>query len=198
MTSKSRLNPNKGSRQALKQLEDKGILSRQKVGLRHIIKADSTVHFVGHDIGFEWHNREIPNFYPGVERSHDVVLYNNQRAELTTTLGRPEWEGHLLDVATHFPANLLATQLMNAARAANGHLSSDTRIAYGDAVLVTDNRMHWILRSNQNQTSIEDVEMFNDTLSTPRHLLKQYGHAQIFFYTEPSQTDIVAIKLRWF
>jgi hypothetical protein len=43
----------------------------------------------------------MPNFYPGVEQTRGaVVQYNGERAELTATLGRRGWEGHLLDVGT--------------------------------------------------------------------------------------------------
>ena len=84
MKNKSRLNPNKQSRASLQLLEDKGVLHRQKVGLRHIIKANETVEYVGYNLGFDWSNRDIPNFYPGVDQTYGtVVQYNNARAELT-------------------------------------------------------------------------------------------------------------------
>jgi hypothetical protein len=115
MAKTSRLNPNKDSRSALKQLQQKCLLHRQKVGLRHVIKTDGTVHYVGYDVGYDWYNRHMPNFYPGLEQTYrSVVQYNGERVELTAALGRKGWEGHILDVGTHFEPNPLATQLLAA------------------------------------------------------------------------------------
>jgi hypothetical protein len=137
----------------------------------------------------------MPNFYPGVDQTRGaVVQYNGERAELTATLGLRGWEGHLLDVGTHFPPNPLATQLL-AARYGTGYRPPNLPIVYGDAVLVTDNRMHWFFRPYN--MSIEDVERTNDALSTPRDLIKDAGSAHIFFHTEPNQKDIIVLMMHW-
>ena len=48
MATKNRLNPNPESRATLKQLEQRGILRREKVGIRNIIRAETdTVEPVG-------------------------------------------------------------------------------------------------------------------------------------------------------
>jgi hypothetical protein len=176
-------------------LQDKRLLTREKVGLRHIIKTDGTVQYVGYDIGFTWDNRELPNFYPGVQQTDCVVQYNNQRADLSATIGRMGWEGHVLDVGTHFPPNPLATKLLNPVQASAVVASRPLPIVYGDAVLVTDNRMHWVFRPYH--VSIEDVEAFNDTLLTPRDLIIGTYRATIFFHTEPNQNDLMAFMMRW-
>jgi hypothetical protein len=195
MKNKSRLNPNKQSRASLKLLEDKGILHRQKVGLRHIIQTDGTVQHVGYDLGSNWYSSNLPNYYPGVSQTYGtVVQYNNARAELTATLGRKGWEGHILDVGTHFPPNPLATQLWTD-QLQSASLPYSDSVIYGDAVLVTDNRMHWTLRPRN--ASVEDLEIFDEMLSTPRDLIVRGDYAQIFFHTEPNQNDIVALMMRW-
>jgi hypothetical protein len=74
----------------------------------------------------------MANFYPGVAQTYGTaVSYHGQRAELTATLGRPGYKGHILDVSTHFQLNPLATKLLKAA-------SSPTAChdeVYGDAIL---------------------------------------------------------------
>jgi len=195
MSRQSRLKPNKDSQSALKQLEKKGVLNRHKVGLRHVIKADGTVDYIGYNIGYDWRNRHMPNFYPGADQTHGaVVQYNGERAELTATLGRTGWEGHVLDVGTHFPPNPLATQLL-ATQYNTGYQPPNLPIVYGDAVLVTDNRMHWFFWPYN--VSIDDVERTNDNLSTSRDLIKDGASAHIFFHTEPNQKDIVTLMMHW-
>jgi hypothetical protein len=196
MTKKSRLNPNKTSRATLKQLQDKGILERMKVGLRHIIKSDGIVVPLGPNIGFPTSDKHMPNFYPGAARTYSaVVTYNGERAELSATLGRQNYEGHVLDVSSHFPCNQLATDLLVASFTSSylGYEANST--VYGDAVLVTDNRMHWVFRPYG--AAAEDVEDFNELLSTSRKLYKDGNRTWIFFDEEPNQADIVALKMRW-
>ncbi|MBM6582701.1 hypothetical protein ILT44_21075 [Microvirga sp. BT689] len=191
MAPKSRLNPNKESRLALKQLQDKKILIRQKVGLRHAIKSDGSVEFLGYDVGY-YH---MANFHPGVARAHTVVQYNNARAELTATLGTPGYEGHILDISKHFPQNPLATQLLAAARSKAGFPSSSAPTVYGDAILVTDNRMHWML--HPYRASLEDIERCHDMLTTPRDLISSRTSACVFFHEEPNQSDILTLNMHW-
>jgi hypothetical protein len=193
---KSRLNPNKGSRSTLRQLQDKGVLDRQKVGLRHIIKPEGAVQPAGFDVGFPWDQRDLPNFYPGCDRVHVVTEYNGQRAELLATVGRSGYEDHVLDVSAHFPSNQVATDLLTVAyqnRQFGGYRQND--IVYGDAVLTTDNRMHWVFRPYK--VPADEVRDFDMLLSTPRTLLDEGNRVWIFFHEEPHQSDIVAFKMRW-
>src|SRR3712207_6149883 len=112
----SRLNPKKSSRSTLEILQDKRILHRIKVGLRHVVKPDQSVQHLGLNIGHPPESRSMPNFYPGTAQIYGtVVRYSGQRAELTATLARPGYKGHILDVSTHFPLNPLATTLLRAA-----------------------------------------------------------------------------------
>jgi hypothetical protein len=196
MTKKSRLNPNKASRPTLKELEEKRILVREKAGLRYIIRADGAVDDAGYSTGYEYDGYNLPNFYPGAERTWGtVVKYQDQRAELTATVGRKLWAGHILDIGTHFPVNHLATQLLAQSRVDNGSKADDGPTVYGDAVLVTDMRMHWLFRPYN--VTLEDLETFDAMLSTPRDLIKSNGRGHIFFHVEPCQKDLVAFKMRW-
>ncbi|HEV2559315.1 MAG TPA: hypothetical protein VGU45_11865 [Microvirga sp.] len=167
-----------------------------RVGLRHIIKTDGTVEALGYDIG-PLPNGKLSNFHPGAAQTYQsVVDYHGQRAELSATLGREDYQGHILEVSTHFPRNQLATDLLGAAGMPwlTGPHQSPT--AYGDAILVTDNRMHWCLRPWRVQPG--EVALFDGMLTTPRSLLQSLGgHDWIFFHEEPNQTDIVSIMVRW-
>jgi hypothetical protein len=190
---KSRLNPKKNSRTTLQFLADKSILQRRKSGLRHLIKADGTVEYLGYDYVLPC-KYDLPNFHPDARRTYsDVVRYNSERAELTATLGRSGYEGHVLDVSAHFPRNALATDLLAAARTAASMPSDD--IAYGDAILVFDNRMHWTLEAGWGARTVQDLEQVNDMLQSPRTFDGDGRSACIFFHAEPSEADLVAIKL---
>jgi hypothetical protein len=192
MSKKSRLNPNKASRLCLKELQGKGILAREKVGLPHLLKPDGTVEDLGYDRGCPWDNRYMPNFYPTVARAERVLVqYKGQRVELTATMGLKDWTGHVLAVGTHFPRNDLATDLLAAA----GGGSWEDVVVDGDAVLVTDKRMHWVFRAYR--VAVDFVEMLDAMLSTPRDLIKEGNRASIFFHKEPCQSDLVTLKMRW-
>ena len=158
-----------------------------KVGLRHTLKADGTVQPLGFNVGFPWNNSNLPNFYPGSNSVHAVVQYNGERAELAATLGRTGCDGHILDVSSHFPPNPVATDLLRAAY--------QTATVFGDAVLVTDNRMHWVFRPYK--APADEVRDFDMLLTTPRTLFEDGPGPWIFFHEEPNQSDIVAFKMRW-
>ncbi len=69
MSKINRINPNREHRETLKHLEAKGILHREKVGIRHVIRATTnTVDRVGFNLsdlyGPVW-APSFPNFYPG-------------------------------------------------------------------------------------------------------------------------------------
>ena len=124
-----------------------------------------------------------------------VVKFKDQRAQLTATVGREHWAGHILDIATHFPVNHLATELLAQSRVDNGLKAHDGTTVYGDAVLVADFRMHWVFRPYN--VSLQDLEDFDAMLSTPRDLNKSNSRGHIFFHVEPHQNDIILLKMRW-
>jgi hypothetical protein len=129
-----------------------------------------------------------------VERTYGTVVeYDGGRAELTATVARENWKNHILDISTHFPENHLATQLL----AQNYPNSANYRglTAYGDAILVTDNRMHWVFRPYN--VDVDDVETFDAMLSTPRDLITLNGRAHIFFHVEPLPSDLMLFKMHW-
>lgn len=202
MATKNRLNPNPESRATLRQLEERGILQREKVGIRNIIRAATdTVEQVGFNLadlyGAVWREPALPNFCPAAVLVSGWVGYNNGRAHITATQGRDGWHGHVLDVSSHFGVNKIATDLLRQ-DCTKGACFNKTVPFYGDAVLVTDIRAHWIFRTSSPDVTAEDVELFNDMLVSPRDLLRaRWGGAWIFFHEEPCQTDLVALKLRW-
>ena len=68
---------------------------------------------------------------------------------------------------------------------------------YGDAILVTNIRMHWVF--SKSKADAEEIELFDAMLSTPRELLKPWKNSNpiIFFHEEPNYVDLVALKMRW-
>jgi hypothetical protein len=92
MLKKNRLNPNAESRATLLELDTKGILHRERVGLRNVIRAaTSTVELIGFDLdalhGPVWRNPALPNFAPGALTVSGWVGYNNGRARITAHKG---------------------------------------------------------------------------------------------------------------
>jgi len=198
---KSRLNPSPNSRATLIELQGKNVLTREVVGLRHLIRASTnTVEYVGFDLpdlyGFHY-NCDLPNFHPSVPRVQGRVTYNESRAEIIATTGRAGYQGDRLDVSAYFPINQIATDLLLQPCTKNACFSRSVPM-YGDAILVTDKRMHWVLRPWQVKASDEEIELFDLMLKTPRDLIReQSGGVWIFFHEEPSQHDLVALKMRW-
>ncbi len=202
MAKQNRLNPKPTSRPSLRSLETKGILSRELVGIRNIVRAATAS---VEPVGFNLHDlhgsctRDLQNFYPGVCYASGWVGYNGGRAEILATQGRKGYEGHLLDVSRHYPVNDLATNLLSQPCTRNGRYDPDVPV-YGDALLITDRRMHWVFRTWKREASPEEVEMFNnDMLVSPRDLIAGHGgmNPWIFFHQEPCEQDIVALMLRW-
>jgi hypothetical protein len=188
---KSRLNPNKKSRSALKSLLKKGILYRYKVGLRHIIRTNGTVELVGFNIDLPIHH-DLPNFAaPGWKAYSDVVQYCGERAELTATYTPQSWDEYVQAFGTRFEPNPLATDLLKTRR----RPGSQPLIAFGDAVLVNDNRMHFCLCSSNNKRTVDDIEFIQDMLTSPRTVFRNAHQAMIFFHAEPSQNDIMTIMM---
>jgi hypothetical protein len=201
MTKKNRLNPDPTSRTTLRSLETKGILKRERVGIRHIIRAaTNTVDRIGYNLG-ELHGRltsEFLNFHPGVQVATAWVSYDGGRAEITATQGFQGHENHILDVSRHFPVNQLATKLFGQECTKVGSYNAGLPM-HGDATLVTDIRAHWLFRTWRSDVQPDDIEEFDCLLKSPRDLIRSGGRRLpwIFFHEEPCHEDIVALKLRW-
>jgi hypothetical protein len=199
MAKSNRVKPNPASRSALADLNRRGILRREKVGIRNIVRASTgVVESVGlHHYGLYPPSERLPNFHPNAPRVSAWVTYDSGRAEITATPGHRSWAGTPYDLSSIFPLNRIAGELLH---------QSDTKCSagidpgmrfYGDAVLVTDSRMHWVFRNTQAEA--EEIEVFDAMLSTPRQILTPWQNANpvIFFLEEPNPTDLVALKMRW-
>jgi hypothetical protein len=199
MATSNRLKPDPKSRKALKDLCQRGILRREEVGIRNIIRAETGEiepvgfsHYWFHDT---W--ERLPNFHPNVPRQTAWVSYNQQRAEITVTCGNKEWYGTPYDLSAIFPVNTLADRLLR--QPDTSRISSlDPGVScYGSAILVTDNKFHYTF-SNW-KADAEDIELFDAMLSTPREVLRWSANLNpmIFFHEEPNYIDLVALKMRW-
>jgi hypothetical protein len=198
MATSNRLKPDPKSRKALKELSQKNILRRERVGIRHIIRA-ATGELEPVGLSHYWFGKTWtcePSFCRSAPRLTAWVSYSNQRAELTASyVPDGYWTHH--DLSSIPPANALSDKLL--CQPDTKYMSPQYAGAccYGDAVLVTDNRMHWIF-SNW-KADAEDIEQFDAMLSTPREVLRPWGdqHPVIFFHEEPNFVDLVALKMRW-
>jgi hypothetical protein len=89
MTKTNRMNRSPTSRATLRELERKGVLRRQRVGIRNIIRADGgEVETIGFDVnelhGSNWKNPALANF-TAAWPSEAWVGYNGGRARLIAT-----------------------------------------------------------------------------------------------------------------
>jgi hypothetical protein len=200
MSKQSRLKPDAEHRETLKYLHEKvGIIRRRKFGLRQVIEAATgAVRSVGYDlpglpsyVGAEG----LGNFHPAAPKVSAVVTYKGARAELYATQAREGYIGDRLDISCYFPENKLATALLGQPwpKVSNYHGNAPI---YGDAFLVTDNRMHWLLSAWKIPAG-ELIE-FNEGLATPRDLIDAGGrHPWIFFHEEPHCKDLLLMKMRF-
>jgi hypothetical protein len=87
MSKGNRLKPDPKSRKVLKDLSEKGVLRREKVGIRNIMHAGTGVlEPVGYShYWFRDSSERLPNFHPNAPRVTAWVDYNKQRAEITAT-----------------------------------------------------------------------------------------------------------------
>src|SRR3954454_14830765 len=106
MSSKIRTNPNPNNRPYLRDLEKDHILTREKVGIRNIIRAETGV---VEPQGFNLNvyragpQHELPNFHPNAPRWGGWVSYNGGRADITVSPGHPGWVGTKYDLSSIFP-----------------------------------------------------------------------------------------------
>lgn len=200
MTTKSRLNPNPLSRPTLKSLQEAGILRREKIGLRNIIRAGTgAVEPFGFNIGgiydFIRDEPSLSNFRTHSRREvRGLVGYGGGRAEICATSIYPAPRGFTAGLSTHSPINRLATSILK--QPCTKQTFFDPKIPmYGDAVLITDKRFHWVF--SRNQVSDTEIMEFDALLTTPRTLYKRGVTTTIVFHVEPNQNDIFTIKIAW-
>ena len=193
-----RTKPSKTSRATLRELEAKGVLTPCMTGLRHFIRAETSV---VEQRGFDhWRlgqdPERLPNFELGMMQCQAWVGYDGGRAHLTAVTGRSYGRAIRPDFHVRFPVNQLAGQLIQSPGVRGADSLPDDGLLYGDAVLVTDMRRHWILSCRNAEEG--EVEILADGMVTPRTLIKGFGVApDILFHQEPAESDLIFIKLRW-
>jgi hypothetical protein len=201
MPKKNRLNPNPANRSALLNLKKKGVLRRQQVGIRHIIRASTnTVETIGFDLTelHGWYSTGLSNFGYNTDCAIGWVTYNGGRADLRGTQGVGASKDRLRDFSRRFPVNQLATDLINQ-KCTKGVYYDPALPVRGDAALVTDMRAHWYFSCYNPNVSIQDIQDFNSMLTSPRDLIPGYSgrNPWIFFHQEPNERDIIMTMMRW-
>jgi hypothetical protein len=198
MATKSRLNPNPTSRPTLKTLQDSRILGREKIGLRNIIRATTgVVEPFGYDIdgvrNFIQNEPSLSNFRHNARELRALVGYDGARAEMLATTSYSSLHGAADDVSSHFPVNSVATGILK--QPCTKQCWFDPAIPiYGDAVLISDKRFHWVLP--KGKTSDVEFADLDAMLTTPRLISRRWwwGTAMVFL-EEPNQSDIFKIML---
>jgi hypothetical protein len=169
------------------------------IGLRNIIRATSgAVEPFGYDIGsvsdFIHNEASLRNFRQNARRTHRLVVYNGGRAEILATTKYRDWHEVRDVLSAHYPINNLATALLH--QPCTKRAWFDPKIPmYGDAVLITDRRYHWVF--SNNQATENEILAFDALLTTPRTLHKRWNGIAIVFHTEPNQADIFSTKMVW-
>jgi hypothetical protein len=165
------LKPDPKSRKVLKDLSEKGILRREKVGIRNIMHAGTGVlEPVGYShYWFRGSSERLPSFHPNAPRVAAWMDYNKQRAEITATYGHKDWSSSAYDLSSIFPANSLADMLLQQPGMRSGSDMAAKVSCNGDAILVIDAQMYWTF--SNSKADAEEIELFDAMLSTPRQIL---------------------------
>lgn len=197
MTKSNRMNRSAESRATLRELERKGVLYRERIGLRHIIRANTgLVEAIGLNVdalhGSVHDDPALPHF-KSVWPREAWVDFDGGRARLMGAQAHPWTDPSRL---RDCPANSVATALMKQSSTKGSSFYADQEVL-GDAVLVTDHREHCLLQPNCRNCTRDDLKFFGSMLSTPSSFVERWGRSSILFHEEPRELDIIAIKLRW-
>jgi hypothetical protein len=186
----------------LSYLQKKSVLRREKVGLRNIIRAHTgAVECQGLNVPFyliEPSERvRLDNFHPGSIVFSAWVSYKGRRAHIRATSGQPEWINTPCDISSHFPINNLASELLRQPCTKGLQYNLDRLTIYGDSVLITDIRDHWVFR--RYDMDQESFDLTDENLTTPRTTYRKNvaGHSAIYFHEMPNEDDLFYLKMRW-
>jgi hypothetical protein len=194
-----RTRPSKTSRGTLWELARKGVLMPSNVGIRNIVRAETgEIEEQGFDLPSLNRVREgLPAGYRfDLAECHAWVGYNGGRAHLTALRKSGYRQPHSAESPSALPINVFAGRLIQQPDVRGAfYLPVDGKL-YGNAVLVTDVRRHWIFSARK--ADAEEIELFHDMLITPKSLITGWGgELMIFFHEEPCEADLIFTKLRW-
>ena len=199
MTTKSRLKPKPENRKALQELEQSGLLYRAKIGLRNIIRADTgKIEYCGHNItgatDFIMQEPCLEHFRQAGECVSRAIHFNGRAARIFAMTDKRSSQPTKSSLGATLPVNELATELLKEPCRILEMFYAD-RPMFGDAVLITDRRMHWVLSIGGLPEN--DLRDFAAMLTTPWHLQPYHWRPELIFLEEPSLPDIMSMKLRW-
>lgn len=198
MTTINSLNPHPENRPTLKSLQECGILNREMIGLRNIIRAAiGIVEPFGYSIegiyNLTRNEPSLSNFVSGSRRDvKGLVGHAGGRAEIHVTTSYQDTHMTTNDVSMCYPVNQLATDILKQPCTKQAYFDPDIP-AYGDAVLITDRRYHWVLP--KGNSSDADFAAIDVLLTTPRTISRRWSGPGIVFLEEPNGNDIFSIML---
>jgi hypothetical protein len=199
MPKKNRLNPRSENRQDLRQLEQSGILCREKIGLRNIIRADTgEIEYCGHNItgeqNFIKQEPRLGHFGSGGECVSRSIHFKGRAARILAMTDKRGSQPAEPRLGATLPVNELASELLKEPCRTLEFFFPD-RPMYGDAVLITDNRMHWVF--SIYGLPEDDLRDFAVMLATPWEIRSSNWCPELIFLEEPSLADITTMKFRW-
>ncbi len=197
MTKANRMNRSAESRATLRELERKGVIWRERIGIRNIIRASTgLIEPIGLNIdALHGSYRDDPTLIHFRIRwpSEAWVGFNGGRARL---VGVQPYSEAKLGPLSDSPVNTIATNLLRQESTKGSSFYSDQEVR-GDAVLLTDHREHCVLQPSSRNCTPDDLSFFGSMLSTPNSIVERWGRSSILFHEEPREHDIIAMKLRW-
>jgi hypothetical protein len=199
MTKQNRLKPKPKNRKALQELEQSGLLYRAKIGLRNIIRADTgKIEYCGHNVtgvtNFIMQEPCLQHFRQVGDCVSRSLHFNGRAATIFAMTDKRGCQPTESSLGATLPVNELATELLKEPCRILEIFYPD-RPMFGDAVLITDRRMHWVL--SIVGLPEDDLRDFAAMLTTPWHLQPHRWCSELIFLEEPSLADIMALKLRW-
>lgn len=205
MSQKIRTKPNKANRHLLNSLKTARVLYTEKIGIRNIIKAgQDTIVSLGLDIPDAHGFLARPeNFHPYYPIRSAYVTHEGKSAFLSATPGHIRCAGRPGDPSTLFSPNQLADTLFRQPKPGNDTYVATMGNNYGDAVLITDVRQHWVV-SKDRLTDQSQVEDLCSGLMTPHALSSRYStslgtpaNSSIVFIEEPCEEDLLYLAMKF-
>jgi len=205
MSQKIRTKPNKANRHLLNSLKTARVLYTEKIGIRNIIKAgQDTIVSLGLDIpNAEGFLQRPDNFHPYYPIRSAYVTHEKGSAFLSATPGHIRCAGCPGDPSTLFSPNQIADTLFQQSKPGNDTYVGSMGNIYGDALLITDVRQHWIV-ANRCLVDQSEANDLCSQLITP-YVVSQRYHVPsgsfsikpIVFVQEPCEEDLIYLAMKF-
>lgn len=194
-----RTKPNKNNRPLLQSVKSAGILRTEKIGIRNIVNAERQI-VINHGLdvpNIDGKTVRPLNFHPYYPIRSNYVIHEGASAFLSATPGHIDCFGQPGDPSSLFAPNPLADELFKVSKPGNDTYVGSMGRIFGDAVLITDTRQHWVVcpRRLTAPTQADDLAA---SLTTPHLRSKSRwgtGIPDIVFLEEPCADDLIQLTM---